>query len=136
MCGARFTVWITRPMAPSATSASRLAHSLEPTSTPSAPSASEAASASPMTNVAVVDAIGANPNGLEFLPNQELPLSWDQRHSLAMSLSIREPNAWGIGLTFDYGSGFPWTPFFRFERRQDPLLENSERSLSSDNATV
>jgi hypothetical protein len=28
---------------------------------------------------------------------------------------------------YKYNSGLPWTPFFRFERRQDPLLENSRR---------
>lgn len=77
--------------------------------------------------VASDQAFGANPNGLEFLPNQELPLDWDQRHAVAMSLRIAEPNVWATSVTFDYGSGFPWTPFFRFERRQDPLLENSER---------
>jgi outer membrane receptor protein involved in Fe transport len=77
--------------------------------------------------VASSPAFGANPNGLEFLPNQELPLSWDQRHAVAMSLRVSEPNVWATSVTFDYGSGFPWTPFFRFERRQDPLLENSER---------
>ncbi len=70
---------------------------------------------------------GTNPNGLEFLPNQELPLDWDQRHSVAMQLRLAEQGAWAASLVFDYGSGFPWTPFFRFERRQDPLLENSER---------
>lgn len=77
--------------------------------------------------VASEQEFGANPNGLEFLPNQELPLSWDQRHGLAMDLRIAEPQVWAASMTFDYGSGFPWTPFFRFERRQDPLLENSER---------
>ena len=77
--------------------------------------------------VASDSAFGANPNGLEFLPNQELPLRWDQRHAVAMSLRVAEPNVWATSVTFDYGSGFPWTPFFRFERRQDPLLENSER---------
>jgi outer membrane receptor protein involved in Fe transport len=77
--------------------------------------------------VASSQEFGANPNGLEFLPNQELPLNWDQRHSLAMDLRIAEPQAWAASISFDYGSGFPWTPFYRFERRQDPLLENSER---------
>jgi hypothetical protein len=28
---------------------------------------------------------------------------------------------------YQYGSGLPWTPFFRFEKKQDPLLENSRR---------
>ena len=77
--------------------------------------------------VASDQAFGSNPNGLEFLPNQELPLRWDQRHAVAMSLRVAEPNVWATSVTFDYGSGFPWTPFFRFERRQDPLLTNSER---------
>lgn len=77
--------------------------------------------------VASSQAFGANPDGLEFLPNQELPLNWDQRHGVAMDLRIAEPNSWAASLSFDYGSGFPWTPVFRFERRQDPLLENSER---------
>ncbi len=77
--------------------------------------------------VASSQEFGSNPNELEFLPNQELPLNWDQRHSVAMNLRIAEPNKWAAAITFDYGSGFPWTPFFRFERRQDPLLENSER---------
>ena len=70
---------------------------------------------------------GSNPDGLEFLPNQELPLDWDRRHSLNMSLRLAEPDQWAASLLFSYGSGFPWTPFFRFEKRQDPLLENSAR---------
>ena len=70
---------------------------------------------------------GSNPEGLEFIPNQELPLDWDRRHSLYMSLRLAEPGEWSTSLNFDYGSGFPWTPLFRFDRRQDPLLENSRR---------
>ncbi len=70
---------------------------------------------------------GANPEGLEFLPNQELPLDWDQRHVFHFSLLLEEPNSWSGSITFSYGSGFPWTPIDRFARRQDPLLENSER---------
>jgi hypothetical protein len=34
---------------------------------------------------------------------------------------------WSTSFTFSYGSGFPWTPADRFARRQDPMLENSER---------
>jgi outer membrane receptor protein involved in Fe transport len=77
--------------------------------------------------VASSQQFGSNPNGLEFLPNQELPLDWDQRHSVAMQLRLAEPGSWAASLVFDYGSGFPWTPFYRFDRRQDPLLENSRR---------
>lgn len=70
---------------------------------------------------------GSNPEGLQYLPNQELPLSWDQRHTLNVSLLLAEPESWSGSITFTYGSGYPWTPVDRFARRQDPLLENSER---------
>ncbi len=77
--------------------------------------------------VASSQEFGSNPEGLEFLPNQELPLDWDQRHVLHFSLLLEEPGSWLGSITFSYGSGFPWTPFDRYEKRQDPLLENSER---------
>lgn len=70
---------------------------------------------------------GSNPEGLEYLPNQELPLAWDQRHTLNLLLLFTDPGVWTTSFTFSYGSGFPWTPFDRFAKRQDPLLENSER---------
>ncbi len=70
---------------------------------------------------------GASPEGLEFLPNQELPLDWDQRHALDLLFRLAEPGVWSSSFTFSYGSGFPWTPNDRFAKRQDPLLENSER---------
>ena len=74
-----------------------------------------------------IPSFGSNPEGLEFLPNQELPLDWDQRHTLNLLLLLAEPGVWSSSFTFSYGSGFPWTPFDRFAKRQDPLLENSER---------
>ncbi len=70
---------------------------------------------------------GSNPDGLEFLPNQELPLNWDQRHTLNLMLLLAEPGVWSSSFTFSYGSGFPWTPFDRFAKKQDPLLVNSMR---------
>jgi len=70
---------------------------------------------------------GSNPDGLEFLPNQELPLDWDQRHTLNLLLLLAEPGVWSTSFTFSYGSGFPWTPVDRFAKKQDPLLANSER---------
>ncbi|MCB1183367.1 TonB-dependent receptor [bacterium] len=70
---------------------------------------------------------GSNPEGLEFLPNQELPLDWDQRHTLNLLLLFAKPGVWSSSFSFSYGSGFPWTPVDRFAKRQDPLLENSER---------
>ncbi len=77
--------------------------------------------------VASDTAFGSNPEGLQYLPNQELPLAWDQRHTLNLLLLFSEPGVWSTSFSFSYGSGFPWTPFDRFAKRQDPLLENSER---------
>lgn len=70
---------------------------------------------------------GSNPEGLEFLPNQELPLDWDQRHTFHLSLLLTEPRQWLGSVVFSYGSGYPWTPNDRYARRADPMLENSER---------
>ena len=70
---------------------------------------------------------GSNPDGLQFLPNQELPLDWDQRHTLNVRFLLADPGVWSSSFSFSYGSGVPWTPFDRFAKKQDPLLENSER---------
>ncbi|MHB8078693.1 MAG: TonB-dependent receptor [Candidatus Krumholzibacteriia bacterium] len=81
--------------------------------------------------VASEQTFGANPEGLQYLPNQELPLAWDQRHTFNFSLLLSEPESWSGSITFTYGSGYPWTPIDRFSRRQDPLLENSRRLPST-----
>jgi outer membrane receptor protein involved in Fe transport len=81
--------------------------------------------------VASSQQFGASPEGLEYLPNQELPLNWDQRHVFHMSLLLSQPNSWSSSISFSYGSGFPWTPVDRYARKQDPLLENSERLPST-----
>ena len=70
---------------------------------------------------------GGDPDGMAFLPNQELPLNWDQRHTLNLMLMFQEPNVWLSSFTFTYGSGVPWTPTDRFAKKIDPMLENSER---------
>jgi outer membrane receptor protein involved in Fe transport len=81
--------------------------------------------------VASSQEFGANPEGLEYLPNQELPLNWDQRHTVNFLLHLEEPGSWSGSISFTYGSGFPWTPIDRYARRQDPLLENSRRLPST-----
>ncbi|HOX26742.1 MAG TPA: TonB-dependent receptor [Candidatus Krumholzibacteria bacterium] len=73
---------------------------------------------------------GGSPEGLEFLPSQELPLAWDQRHTVSVQLFL-EQQGWNGGIDVTYGSGFPWTPVDRYAKRQDPLLENSERLPST-----
>ncbi len=72
-------------------------------------------------------AFGSNPDGLEYLPSQELPLNWDQRHTLNLMVLFSELRVWAASFDFSYGSGFPWTPTDRFAKKQDPMLVNSER---------
>ncbi len=79
---------------------------------------------------------GANPEGLAYLPNQELPLAWDQRHVANLMLRLADPGVWSVGFTFSYGSGLPWTPFDRFAKRQDPMLENSNRLPATYDLTL
>jgi outer membrane receptor protein involved in Fe transport len=79
---------------------------------------------------------GSNPEGLAYLPNQELPLDWDQRHTANLLLRLAEPGVWSTSFTFSYGSGLPWTPEDRFAKRQDPMLENSMRLPSTYDLTV
>ena len=74
---------------------------------------------------------GGSPEGLEFLPTQELPLNWDQRHTVSLRLFLEQPGAWNGSVDFTYGSGFPWTPVDRYAKRQDPLVVNSERLPST-----
>ena len=65
--------------------------------------------------------------GLTHLPTGELPLRWDQRHMLSGRLRLMDGGNWGGSLIYALGSGLPWTPAFRNQRRQDPELENSRR---------
>lgn len=65
--------------------------------------------------------------GLTHLPTKELPLGWDERHSLSVTLRLADPGSWGGSVIYSFGSGFPYTPAYRYIRRQDPELENSRR---------
>jgi hypothetical protein len=40
---------------------------------------------------------------------QTVPLDWDQRNTVAASLTVGDPFDWTVGLVFQYGSGFPYT---------------------------
>jgi outer membrane receptor protein involved in Fe transport len=79
---------------------------------------------------------GASAGGLTHLPTRELPLNWDQRHSLDISLRIADPGSWGGSVTYSFGSGYPWTPSYRNVRRQDPELENSRRLPATHSLTL
>ncbi|UCH83952.1 MAG: TonB-dependent receptor [Candidatus Latescibacterota bacterium] len=70
---------------------------------------------------------GRSAEGLTHLPTDELPLSWDQRHTFNLTLRLQDRNNWGATAIYSYGSGLPWTPIDRFARLQDPTWENSRR---------
>ena len=64
------------------------------------------------------------------------PLDWDQRHTLSVQAVVRDPGKWGFRMQWLYGSGFPFTPAFRNDRRPDPALENSRRQPSNSRLTI
>ncbi|HEY6196815.1 MAG TPA: TonB-dependent receptor [Candidatus Eisenbacteria bacterium] len=69
--------------------------------------------------------------GQLYLPISERALRWDQRHTLACQALLRYPGQWGMHAQWSYGSGLPFTPQFRNDRRRDPRLENSRRLPSA-----
>ncbi|NOT34198.1 MAG: TonB-dependent receptor [Candidatus Eisenbacteria bacterium] len=74
--------------------------------------------------------------GRLYLPISEQPLNWDQRNTLSIQGVVRDPGKWGIRLLWSYGSGFPFTPAFRNDRRPDPVLNNSRRLPSNSTLTI
>jgi len=92
----------------------------------------------------IATGVASDPNqGLQFangtllyLPISELPLRWDQRHTLSASLVVRDPSHWGGSLLWTFGSGLPYTPTFRDDRKPDPKLENSRRLPSQSTLSI
>jgi outer membrane receptor protein involved in Fe transport len=74
--------------------------------------------------------------GQLYLPISEQPLDWDQRNTLSLQAVVRDPGKWGFRMLWSYGSGFPFTPTFRNDRKPDPNLDNSRRQPSSSTLTV
>ena len=73
--------------------------------------------------------------GRLYLPISEQPLDWDQRHSVSISATVRD-STWGFRTLWKYGSGFPFTPSFRNDRRPDPALDDSRRKPSTSDLTI
>ncbi len=63
----------------------------------------------------------------QFKPTSEQPLDWDQRHNISATLSLGNEKDWRASFVYQFGSGFPYTPHEREERRQNPELINSRR---------
>lgn len=74
--------------------------------------------------------------GRLYLPISEQALNWDQRHTVSIASTIRDPGKWGLRMLWTYGSGFPFTPAFRNDRRPDPALTNSRRMPSQARLTL
>ncbi|HET9326956.1 MAG TPA: TonB-dependent receptor [Candidatus Eisenbacteria bacterium] len=74
--------------------------------------------------------------GRLYLPISELPLAWDQRNTLSLQGTVRDPGRWGLRFLWSYGSGRPFTPTFRNDRRADPVLTNSRRLPASATLNV
>ena len=74
--------------------------------------------------------------GKLYLPIAEQPLDWDQRHTFSLQSVVRDPGKWGFRMLWSYGSGFPFTPTFRNDRRPDPALDNSRRRPSTSTLTL
>ncbi|HTO89780.1 MAG TPA: TonB-dependent receptor [Candidatus Sulfotelmatobacter sp.] len=74
--------------------------------------------------------------GQLYLPISEQPLDWDQRNTLSLQGVVRDPGKWGFRMLWSYGSGFPFTPTFRNDRKPDPSLDNSRRQPSVSRLTV
>jgi len=71
-----------------------------------------------------------------YLPISERPLRWDQRTTLSLQSVVRDPGKWGLRILWTYGSGLPFTPTFRNDRKPDPALENSRRLPANTALTI
>jgi outer membrane receptor protein involved in Fe transport len=83
----------------------------------------------------IASGVASDPNaGLQFaqgralyLPISEQALRWDQRHTLNANLVLRDPGKWGVTFLWTFGSGLPFTPTFRNDRKPDPKFRNTRR---------
>lgn len=66
-----------------------------------------------------------------------IPLDWDQRHSLNASLFYGDEK-WGVNLIMQYGSGYPYTPYFLNSSQNISMFSsrNSMRKLATLNCDI
>ncbi|HYJ33379.1 MAG TPA: TonB-dependent receptor [Candidatus Binatia bacterium] len=72
----------------------------------------------------------------QFKPTSEQPLDWDQRHSISATLRLGNEKDWASTFVYQFGTGVPYTPEQRSQRRQDPTLTNSLRLPSTSTLSV
>ncbi|HLQ67272.1 MAG TPA: TonB-dependent receptor [Candidatus Limnocylindrales bacterium] len=72
----------------------------------------------------------------QFKPTSEQPLDWDQRHTLSGTLRLGNEKDWAATFVYQFGTGLPYTPEQRQQRRLDPTLTNSLRLPSTSTLAV
>jgi hypothetical protein len=72
----------------------------------------------------------------QYKPTSEQPLSWDLSSTLSATLRIGNERDWAASFVYQFGTGFPYTPIQRDERRRDPALENSLRLPSTSTLSL
>ncbi len=63
-----------------------------------------------------------------------VPLNWDQRSTLSLSLTVGEPGDWTVGTIMQYGTGFPYTEDIRVSNGL--RFENGGRRPSTFNVDL
>ncbi|MCD4690588.1 TonB-dependent receptor, partial [bacterium] len=72
---------------------------------------------------------GANAEalGLPRQPLKEIPLNWDERHTVTGFIFVSDPGNWEMTFDYNYGSGTPYTPSYVGQKEIDPEDVNSGR---------
>jgi outer membrane receptor protein involved in Fe transport len=63
--------------------------------------------------------------GLPRQPLKEIPLNWDERHSVSGFLFVSDPGNWEVTFDYNYGSGTPYTPSILGQKEINPEDVNS-----------
>ncbi len=74
--------------------------------------------------------------GLPRQPLKEIPLNWDERHSMAGFLFVSDPGNWEVTFDYNYGSGTPYTPSILGQKEIDPESVNSGSRPSHQNLDI
>jgi outer membrane receptor for ferrienterochelin and colicin len=72
----------------------------------------------------------------QYKPTSEQPLDWDQTSTFSATLRLGNEKDWAATFVYQYGSGFPYTPEQREQRRLDPALVNAYRLPSTSTLSL
>ncbi len=74
--------------------------------------------------------------GLPRQPLKEIPLNWDERHSLSGFIFVSDPGNWEVTFDYNYGSGTPYTPSVLGQKVIPPESVNSGSRPSHQNLDI